>query len=112
MVHVLGKDISRFHAVFWPAMLMSVKEKCPDREYITGWFTVEGKKMSKSLDNVIDPVEMVSKYDRDAVIFNLLYDVPIGADGDFSEERLGNLYESMLIGGRGNLVNRVTSLCA
>jgi methionyl-tRNA synthetase len=68
--------------------------------------------MSKSLGNVIDPIEMVKKYDRDAVIFNLLYDVPIGADGDFSEERLGNVYESMLIGGRGNLVNRVTSLCA
>jgi methionyl-tRNA synthetase len=60
---------------------------------------------------VIDPIEMVQKYDRDAVIFNLLYDVPVGADGDFSEERLKNIYESMLIGGRGNLVNRVTSLC-
>lgn len=54
---------------------------------------------------------MVDTYDRDAVIFNLLYDVPIGADGDFSEARLASLYESMLIGGRGNLVNRVTSLC-
>jgi methionyl-tRNA synthetase len=67
--------------------------------------------MSKSLGNVIDPVKVVDDYDRDAVIFNLLYDVPIGADGDFSVERLANLYESMLIGGRGNLVNRVTSLC-
>ena len=53
--------------------------------------------MSKSLGNVIDPVQMVDDYDRDAVIFNLLYDVPIGADGDFSVERLANLYESMLI---------------
>ena len=67
--------------------------------------------MGKSLGNVIDPVEIVDTYDRDALIFNLLYDVPIGADGDFSVERLANLYESMLIGGRGNLVNRVTSLC-
>jgi methionyl-tRNA synthetase len=111
IVHVLGKDISRFHAIFWPAMLMSADEKIPDREYITGYFTVDGQKMSKSLGNVIDPVLMVNDYDRDAVIFNLLYDVPIGADGDFSVSRLGNLYESMLIGGRGNLVNRVTSLC-
>ena len=67
--------------------------------------------MSKSLGNVIDPIEMVKNYDRDALMFNLLYDVPIGADWDFSEERLSNLYESMLIGGRWNLVNRVTSLC-
>ncbi|MCF7835332.1 methionine--tRNA ligase [Candidatus Gracilibacteria bacterium] len=112
VVHILGKDISRFHAIFWPAMLMSTEIKLPNKEYITGWFTVDGQKMSKSLGNVVDPVEVVNKYDRDAVIFNLLYDVPIGSDGDFSEERLKNVYESMLIGGRGNLVNRVTSLCA
>jgi len=111
IVHVLGKDISRFHAIFRPAMLMSADEKCPDREYITGYFTVDGHKMSKSLGNVVDPVQMVNDYDRDAVIFNLLYDVPIWADGDFSVERLANLYDSMLIWGRGNLVNRVTSLC-
>ncbi len=111
IVHILGKDISRFHAIFWPAMLMSAELKMPDKEYITGFFTVDGHKMSKSLGNVVDPVEVVDRYDRDALIFNLLYDVPIGADGDFSVERLGNLYESMLIGWRGNLVNRVTSLC-
>ena len=92
-------------------MLMSTDEKLPDQELVTGFFTVDGQKMSKSLGNVIDPLEMVNNYDRDAVIFNLLYDVPIGADGDFSESRLASLYESMLIGGRGNLVNRVTSLC-
>lgn len=111
IVHILGKDIARFHAIFWPAMLMSVEYALPNTEFITGFFTVDGHKMSKSLGNVIDPVKVVDDYDRDAVIFNLLYDVPIGADGDFSVERLGNLYESMLIGGRGNLVNRVTSLC-
>ena len=112
IVHILGKDIVRFHAVFRPAMLMSTELRTPNKEFITGYFTSGGQKMSKSLGNVIDPIEMVKKYDRDAVIFNLLYDVPIGADGDFSEERMGNVYESMLIGGRGNLVNRVTSLCA
>lgn len=111
IVHILGKDIIRFHSVFWPAMLMSVKERLPNTEFVTGFFTVDGHKMSKSLGNVIDPVQVVDDYDRDAVIFNLLYDVPIGADGDFSVERLANLYESMLIGGRGNLVNRVTNLC-
>lgn len=111
IVHILGKDIVRFHAVFWPAMLMSVDYCLPNTEFVTGYFTVDGQKMSKSLGNVIDPVQVVDDYDRDAVIFNLLYDVPIGADWDFSVERLGNLYDSMLIGGRGNLVNRVTSLC-
>lgn len=111
IVHILGKDIARFHAIFWPAMLMSVDYRLPNTEFVTGFFTVDGQKMSKSLGNVIDPVHMVDDYDRDALIFNLLYDVPIGADWDFSVERLGNLYESMLIGWRGNLVNRVTSLC-
>ena len=111
IIHILGKDIARFHAIFRPAMLMSVGYRLPNTEFITGYFTVAGQKMSKSLGNVIDPVQVVDDYDRDAVIFNLLYDVPIGADGDFSVERLGNLYESMLIGWRGNLVNRVTSLC-
>lgn len=111
IVHILGKDIARFHSIFRPAMLMSVDYRLPNTEFVTGFFTVDGQKMSKSLGNVIDPVKVVDDYDRDAVIFNLLYDVPIGADGDFSVERLANLYESMLIGWRGNLVNRVTSLC-
>lgn len=111
IVHILGKDIARFHSIFRPAMLMSVDYRLPNTEFITWYFTVDGQKMSKSLGNVIDPVKVVDDYDRDAVIFNLLYDVPIGADGDFSVERLWHLYESMLIGGRGNLVNRVTSLC-
>jgi len=80
IVHILGKDISRFHAIFRPAMLMSTNTRLPDQEFITGFFTVDGHKMSKSLGNVIDPIEMVKNYDRDALIFNLLYDVPIGAD--------------------------------
>ena len=111
IIHILGKDIVRFHSIFRPAMLMSVDYRMPNTEFVTWFFTVDGQKMSKSLGNVIDPVQVVDDYDRDAVIFNLLYDVPIGADGDFSEERLWHLYESMLIGWRGNLVNRDTSLC-
>lgn len=111
-VHILGKDIVRFHAIFWPAMLQSAEMALPNHEYVTWYFTVDGQKMSKSLGNVVDPVEMVQKYDRDAVVFMLMYDVPIWSDGDFSEERLGNLYDSMLIGAWGNLVNRVVSLCS
>jgi len=80
IIHVLGKDISRFHSIFRPAMLMSTELPLPSKELVTGYFTVDGQKMSKSLGNVIDPIEMIHKYDRDAVIFNLLYDVPIGAD--------------------------------
>lgn len=110
IIHVLGKDIVKFHAIFRPAMLMSTKQTLPTKEFVTGFFTVDGHKMSKSLGNVVDPVELVKDYDRDAVIFNLLYDVSIWADGDFSIERMKNLYESMLIGWWGNLVNRVISL--
>ena len=87
IVHILGKDIARFHSIFRPAMLMSVDYRLPNTEFVTWYFTVDGQKMSKSLGNVIDPVKVVDDYDRDAVIFNLIYDVPIGADGDFSEER-------------------------
>lgn len=112
IVHILWKDISRFHAIFRPAMLMSVEYKIPDSELITGFFTVDGQKMGKSLWNVIDPVEVVDECGRDAVAFNLLYDVPIWSDWDFSKERLRNVYESMIIWWWGNLVNRVTSLCA
>jgi len=67
----------RFHAIFWPAMLMSADMALPNHEYVTGYFTVDGQKMSKSLGNVVDPVEMIQKYDRDAVVFMLMYDVPI-----------------------------------
>ncbi len=110
IIHILGKDITRFHAIFWPAMLMSVGYRLPSKELITWYFTVNGHKISKSLGNVIDPVTLVHRYDRDALVFTLLYDVTIGADGDFSETRLSDLYESMLIGSWGNLVNRVVSL--
>ncbi len=112
ILHILWKDIVKFHATYRPAMLISAWYRLPDKEFVTWYLTVDGQKMSKSIGNIIDPVEMADKYDRDAVIFNLLYDVPIWSDWDFSEERLKNVYESMLIWWRWNLVNRVTSLCA
>jgi methionyl-tRNA synthetase len=77
---------------------------------VTGYLTVDGQKMSKSLGNVVDPVEVSRGYDRDALVFYLLYDVAIGLDGDFSWERFKGTREKMLIGGRGNLVNRVANL--
>ena len=110
-VHVLGKDISRFHAIYWPAMLESAGLPTPDKEIVTGFFTVDGQKMSKSLGNVVNPVEVVEKYGRDALVFYLLYDIPIGTDGDFSWERFHNSYDAILCNSWGNLVNRVVTLC-
>lgn len=110
-MHVLGKDISRFHAIYWPAMLESAGLPTPDKEIVTGFFTVDGQKMSKSLGNVVNPVEVVEQYGRDALVFYLLYDIPIGTDGDFSWERFRNSYDAILCNSWGNLVNRVVTLC-
>jgi methionyl-tRNA synthetase len=112
IVHILGKDIVKFHATYWPAMLESAGYRSPDQEFVTGYLTVDGQKMSKTIGNIVDPVQLVHDYDRDAVAFYLLYDAPIGVDGDFSWERFAGTYESALIGAWGNLVNRVTSLCS
>jgi methionyl-tRNA synthetase len=110
ILHVLGKDIVKFHATYRPAMLESAGFRQPDKEFVTGYLTVDGQKMGKSLGNVLDPLQIAREYDRDALVFYLLYDVAIGLDGDFSWERFKGTWEKMLIGGRGNLVNRVASL--
>lgn len=109
-VHVLGKDISRFHAIYRPAMLESAWLPAPDKEIVTWFFTVDGQKMSKSLGNVVNPVEVVEKYGRDGLVFYLLYDIPIGSDGDFSWERFRSTYDAILCNSWGNLVNRVVTL--
>lgn len=93
---MLGKDIARFHSIYWPAMLMSAGFALPKKEIVTGFFTVEGQKMSKSLGNAINPLDLVAKYGRDAVAFYLFYDLVIGSDGDFSYGRLESCRESML----------------
>ena len=111
-VHVIGKDILRFHAAFWPAMLLSAKLPLPKTLLAHGHLTLNGAKMSKSTGNVLDPEAVLEQYGRDPFVFNLLYDVSLNADGDFSMERLANVYNSMLIGAWGNLVNRVVSLCS
>ena len=111
-VHVIGKDILRFHAAFWPAMLISAKLPLPKTLLAHGHLTLNGAKMSKSTGNVLDPEAVIEQYGRDPFVFNLLYDVSLNADGDFSMERLANVYNSMLIGAWGNLVNRVVSLCS
>lgn len=109
-LHIVWKDILRFHAAFWPAMLLSADLPLP-KQLLSHWFlTLNGKKMSKSTWNVIDPMEPLLKYGRDAMSFNLLYDVPTDWDWDFSMDRLSNVYNSMIIWARWNFVNRVTKL--
>lgn len=112
IVHVLGKDIVKFHATYWPAILESAWYRMPDQEFVTWYLTVDWQKMSKSIGNVVDPVKLVEDYDRDAAVFYLLYDAPIWADWDFSRERFAGVYDSVLIWAWGNLVNRVVSLCS
>lgn len=109
-LHVIGKDILRFHAAFWPAMLLSAQIALPKTLLAHGFLTLNGEKMSKSTGNVLDPMQPIEKYGRDALVFNLLYDVSLLNDGDFSLERIDAVYHSMLIGAWGNLINRVVSL--
>lgn len=109
-VHLVGKDISRFHAMIWPAMLLSAGLETPRAIYIHGFINVEGQKMSKSLGNVIEPAELLAKYDREVVRYYLLRELQSTDDSDFSWENLEQRYESDLANGLGNLVQRVTVL--
>lgn len=105
-VHLVGKDILKFHAVYWPAFLMSLGLDLPKHIVAHGWWTVDGKKMSKSLGNVVDPNEMIQKYPRDAYRYYLLKAVPFGLDGNFSEKEFVEKINSDLVNDLGNLVNR------
>jgi methionyl-tRNA synthetase len=110
-IHVIGKGISRFHAIYWPAMLLSAKLPLPSEELIHGYVTVNGEKISKSLGNVIDPFEVVKKYGIDPVRYYLLKEINPFKDGDFSFERFEEIYNADLANGLGNLVQRVAKLC-
>lgn len=109
-LHVIGKGIIRFHAIYWPAMLKSAGLPLPTSEFVHGYVTVEGEKISKSLGNTVDPVELVNKYGTDAVRYYLLREIPSYRDGDFSEERFKEVYNANLANGLGNLVARVAKL--
>ena len=109
-IHLIGKDIARFHLMIWPAMLLSLGLELPKAVYIHGFISVEGEKISKSLGNVIDPIELVERYGRDAVRYFLLREIPSGDDGDFSFERLSERYVADLQNGLGNLVSRVATV--
>lgn len=109
-LHVIGKGIIRFHAVYWPAILLSAGLKLPKKLFVHEYFTVNGQKMSKTLGNVIDPVEIVSKYGTDALRYYCLAKISPFQDGDFSEEKFVESYNADLANGLGNLVARVARL--
>jgi methionyl-tRNA synthetase len=107
--HVIGKDILRFHAIYWPAMLLSAKENLPTNIFVHGFFTMNGEKMSKSLGNVIAPDEIISKIGIDATRYYLLREMPYADDGDISIERLKVRYNE-LANQWGNLASRVSAM--
>ncbi|MFH0838016.1 MAG: methionine--tRNA ligase [Patescibacteria group bacterium] len=109
-VHVIGKDIVRFHAGIWIGMLLSAGVPLPKSILIHGFITHNGEKMSKTLGNVVDPVTMAEKYGTDALRYYLLREIPIGRDGDFSDQLFVERYNSDLANNLGNLLNRVHTL--
>lgn len=108
-VHIVGKDILRFHAVYWPAFLLAAGINPPKRIFAHGWWTNEGQKISKSLGNVIDPVELVDEFGLDPVRYFLMKEVSFGQDGDFSVDALKQRNNADLANSYGNLVQRVLS---
>ncbi len=109
-VHLVGKEIVRFHTIIWPAMLMALGETLPKQIFGHGWLLLEGGKMSKSKGNVVDPVVLVDKYGKDAIRYFLLREVPFGADGIFSNEALIIRINSDLANDLGNLINRTNAM--
>ncbi len=109
-IHVVGKDIIRFHAVYWPAFLMAAKLPLPKKIYAHGWWMNEGEKISKSLGNVIDPHDLITKYGLDQVRYFLFKEVPFGNDGDFSHTSMVNKVNNDLANGYGNLLQRSLSI--
>ena len=108
-VHIIGKDILRFHAVFWPAFLLAAKLPLPKRVFGHGWILSDDKKMSKSLGNILDPLEIINKYGIDQLRYYLVKEVSLGNDGSISLENLKNCINNDLANNYGNLCQRVFS---
>lgn len=109
-LHLIGKDILKFHAIWWPALLLAAGMEPPKRIFAHGFFTVNGQKMSKSLGNVIDPLALAEKYGVDAARYLLLSQFPFGDDGDVQEAKFDEKYNADLANGIGNLVSRVLTM--
>ena len=110
-VHVIGKGIIRFHAIYWPAILLSSGIKLPKTLFVHEYFTVNGQKMSKTIGNVIDPIELIEKHGADPLRYYFLAKFSPFQDGDFSEDKFKEVYNADLANGLGNLVARVARLC-
>ena len=109
-VHIVGKEIVRFHSIIWPAMLMSLGEPLPKRVFCHGWLLLDGGKMSKSKGNVVDPYILAEKFGVDALRFFLMRTFPFGSDGNFSNELLIQTINTDLANDLGNLVSRTTAM--
>ena len=110
-VHMIGKDILRFHAVYWPAFLLAADIKPPKRVYGHGWILSGDQKMSKSKGNILDPIEIINTYGLDPLRYYLIKEVSFGNDGNISEEKLENCINSDLANNYGNLCQRVLAFC-
>jgi methionyl-tRNA synthetase len=108
--HLIGKDILRFHAVYWPALLMAAELELPEHIFVHGFLLMDGEKMSKSLGNVLDPFAVIERYGADALRFYLLRDVPFGQDGSVSTAAFELRYESELANELGNLASRTIAM--
>ena len=108
--HLVGKDILTTHSVYWSTMLMALGLPLPGNIFAHGWWTRDGKKMSKSLGNVIDPNEVVDAYGADAFRYFVLREVPFGLDGDFSTETFTTRFNTELANDLGNLLSRVQTM--
>lgn len=111
-VHMVAKDIMRFHAIIWPAMLMAMDLPLPKHLAVHGWITFNGQKMSKSLGNVVDPFILGERYGADAIRYHILREMALGADSSFSNEIMINRINSDLANGFGNLVSRTVAMAA
>lgn len=111
-LHVVGKEITRFHCLYWPALLLSAGLPLPKHVFAHGWLTKDGKKISKTTGNTVDPDALVSEFGSDAVRYFFLRGVPFGQDGDYTRQSLVARYNAELANGFGNLVQRATTLAS
>lgn len=112
IIHVLGKNVWKFHALYWPALLLSAKLPLPNKLVIHGFLTVEGEKISKSLGNAVNPIPLVQRFGSDGLRYYLLKAFSLGGDGDFTEAGLTQAYQQHLANGVGNQLSRLTKLAA